>query len=356
MIEFLDRTGIVIAVVFCLLTFIYLLLLFILLLRIFEQIRFKKEKDFIGRWEDKIFDYLSVESNPHELIKLFPESSYKYLLHNLRSYLLTLKGSDKEKIKRLINETPIYDFLIRRLKSFLKRNLIFGAYYLGLAESESAKFILRKKLKTHNELAFLTCALSLARINDIDSIPLILKGASRFKLLSRDTLQSIIMEFDESACMQLLMTLDGEKSPTIKAVIIAVLRHFKFAPAAPDILTFLFNEESETVLIEALKYFGEVQYRDAVAAIRFYLLNSKPEIRAEAIKAALKIGEPTLEERIWSLIYNHDRNVKVIAAETSYYFSDASREKLKLLAYSFPNTMESSIARMIVSEKTIHLN
>ena len=297
-----------------------------------------------------------MDYNPNELIKLFPGSSYKYLLNNLRSYFLNLKGVDKEKIQRLINNTPLYGYLINRLKSFRKKNLIFAAYYLGLAQSEGAKFILRKKLKIRNELVFLTCALGLARMNDIDSIASIFKEASKFKYLSRDTLQSIFLEFDESACMQLLMTLDSEKSPVFKSVIIAVLRYFKFAPAAPDILTYLFNEESTPILIEALKYFGEVQYRDALAAIRFYLLNSKPEIRAEAIKAALKIGEPSLEERVWSLIYNHDRNVKVTAAESSYYFSKASREKLKMLAYSIPNTMESSIARMIVSEKSIHLN
>ena len=356
MIEFLDQTGIVLAVVFILLTFIYLLLLFILLLRILEQIRFKREKNFIARWENKIFDYLSENYDQNELIKLFPKSSYKYLLHNLRSYLLNLKGVDKEKIQRLINETPLYDYLLNRLKSFRKKNLIFAAYYLGLAHSENAKYIMQKKLKIRNELVFLTCALGLARMNDIDSIEYILKEASKFKYLSRDTLQSILLEYDESVCMQLLTTLDNEKSPVFKAVIIAVLRYFKFSPAAPNILTYLFNEESTPILIEALKYFGEVQYRDAVAAIRFYLLNSKPEIRAEAIKAALKIGEPSLEERVWSLIYNHDRNVKVTAAESSYYFSEESREKLKMLAYSIPNTLESSIARMIVSEKTIHLN
>jgi len=39
-----------------------------------------------------------------------------------------------------------------------------------------------------------------------------------------------------------------------------------------------------------------------------------------------------------------------------YGFSDNSKDKLKQLAYSIPNTIESSVARMIISEKTIHLN
>jgi len=354
--EFLSQTGIVISVIFSLLTIIYLLILFILLIRIFEQYRSAREKIFISNWEKKIFEYLNEDQNPHELIKLFPKSTYKYLLNNLRGYQLMLKGDDKEKIQRLINQTPVYDYLLKKIKSFRSKSLIFGVYYLGLAESENSRFIIRKKLKTRNELVFLTCALSLARMNDIDSINSIFNEAAKFKYLGRDTLQSILLEFDESCCMHLLMRLDNEKSPVFKSVIIAVLKHFKYEQGAPDILSFLFNEESTLVIMEALKFFSEIRYPGALAAVRFYLNNSKPELRAEAIKAALRINDPSLEDRVWSLIYNNDRIVKVTAAETSYYFSDASREKLKLLAYSIPNTIESSIARMIISQKTIHLN
>ena len=356
MFEFLSQTGIVISVVLILLTFIYLLLLFIFLIRIFERIRLKKKKDFIRRWEYKIFEYINEGYNPQELIKLFPKSSYKYLLHHLRSFQLTLKSEDKERIQKFVSEIPLYDYLVKNLKSLFIKKLIFGAYYLGLAESKNAKFIIRKKLKTYNELAYITCALALARMNDVDSINSIFNEASKFKYLSKDTLQSILLEFNESACKYLSKRMEHEKSPLFKSVIIAVLRHYKFTPAAPSILKYLFNRESTPIVIESLKYFGEVKYSEAVPAIRFYLMNSKPDVRAEAIKAALKIGEPSLEERVWSLIYNHDRNVKVTAAESSYYFSDQSREKLKSLAYSIPNTMESSIARMIISQKIIHLN
>ena len=337
-------------------TLIYLLILFILLIRIFKQYRSARERVFVCGWEKKIFEYLNSDQNPNELIKSIPVSSYKYLLNNLRGFQLMLKGNDKEKIQRLVNETPVYNYLLKKIKSFRSGNLVFGVYYLGLAESENSRFIIREKLKKRNELVFLTCALSLARMNDVDSINRIFNEAAKFKYLGRDTLQSILLEFDESCCQHLLMRLDNEKSPAFRSVIIAVLRHFKFEPAAPDILSFLFNEESTLVITEALKYFSDIKYSGALAAIRFYLNNSKPELRAEAIKAALRIGETSLEDRVWQLIYNNNRNVKITAAEASYYFSISSREKLNVLAYSIPNTIESSIARMIISQKSIHLN
>ena len=110
------------------------------------------------------------------------------------------------------------------------------------------------------------------------------------------------------------------------------------------------------MVIESIKYFGEIEFLDASTAVRFFLIHSRPEIKSEAIRTAVKIGAAGLENRIWSLIYDEDRNVKETAAEAMYGFSDTSKDKLIQLAYSLPNTIESSIARMIISEKTIHLN
>ena len=321
-----------------------------------EHVREIKKKNFANKWEDKIFDYLSNKGNPISTINLFPKSSYKYFLQNLSGYLLTLKGDDWINLSKLVNETKIYDYLLSHLHSRRKKKLIFGAYYLGLAKSTGAKSILRKKLKRKNEMVFLSCALSLARMNEADSLDDILNESVKFKKLSRDFLLSILLEFDRSVCTKLLNRLDVEKSLRLKAIIISALKHFKYTPAATSILPILVKEKSVELVIESIKYFGEIEYLDASTAIRFFLLHSHPEIRTEAVRAAAKIGAEGLENRIWSLIFDKDRNVKVTAAEAMYDFSNNSKEKLKELAYSIPNTIESSVARMIISERAIHLN
>jgi DNA-binding protein Fis len=321
-----------------------------------EQVREIKQKNFVKRWEDKIFEYLANNGNPISTINLFPKSSYKYFLQNISSYLLTLNGNDRINLSKLINETKIYDYLLSHLRSRRKKKLIFAAYYLGLARSTQAKFILRKKLKTKNEMVFLSCALSLARMNELESLDDILNEALKFKKLSRDILLSVLLEFDESVCEKLLKRLDLEKSLWLKAIIISALKHFKYKPAATLILPILVKEKSVELVIESIKYFGAIEYLDASTAIRFFLLHSHPEIRTEAIRAAAKIGSAGLENRIWSLIFDKDQNVKVTAAEAMYDFSNSSKDKLKQLAYSNPNTTESSVARMIISERAIHLN
>jgi len=356
LLEFLSSTGLVISFISILLVSIYLLILFILITRMIEQVRELKQKNFVKRWEEKIFEYLADNRNPISTISLFHKSSYKYLLQNLSGYLITLKGNDWIKLSKLINETKIYDYLLSQLRSLRKEKIIFGAYYLGLAKSTEAKFRLRKRLKHKNEMVFLSCALSLARMNESDSLEDILNEAVKFKEISRDTLLSVLLEYDVSVCEKLFMRLNIEKSLWLKAIIISALKHFKYAPAATLILPILIKEKSIELVIESIKYFGEIEYLDASTAIRLFLMHSHPDIRAEAIRAAVKIGAEGFESRIWSLIYDTDRHVKVTAAEAMYGFSDNSKYKLKQLAYSMPNTIESSVARMIISEKTIHLN
>jgi len=263
LLEFLSNTGIILSVIFVLLSLIYFLILFILIVRILERVREKRERNFIARWEEKIFEYLASDIRPSEILNLFPKSSYTYLLQNLRGYLLTLKGKDREKLTALINETELFDYLIKNLNSSRKKRVIFGAYYLGLARSTNAEFVLRKKLKSKNEMVFVTCALSLARINLIDMIDDIFEEAANYKNLSEDTMLSILYEFDESICEILLMRLDHESSARFKSIIISTLTHFKFYAAAPIILKTLLNEEISKVIIKALEFFGEIEYLDA---------------------------------------------------------------------------------------------
>ena len=354
MFELISETGTVLSVILILMACIYLLVLAILIIRLTQQIAETRQKNFIERYEHIIFEYLGEEQRPVDVIKLFPVSNYKHLLNYLRGHLLSLKGNDWKKLARLVNETRLYDYLLKQLNSRLKKKIIFGAYFIGLAKSENAKFILKKNLKHKNRMVFLACALSLARINDVDSLNLILNRSAKFKNLSRDTLLSIIYEFKDSVCERLVKRLENEKSLFFESIIISALGYFKYSPAASHILPVLIKAESDELVLESLRYFREIEYLDASTAIRFCLLNSNPDIKVEAIRAAERIGVSVLEERIWSLIYDTERRVKITAAEAMYNFSDFSRKKLKQLAYSIPDTKESSIARMIVSEKTIH--
>ena len=76
MLEFLSSTGLVLTVIFILLTSIYLLILFILIIRTMEQVREIKQKNFVNRCEEKIFEYLADNRNPISTISFFRKSNY----------------------------------------------------------------------------------------------------------------------------------------------------------------------------------------------------------------------------------------------------------------------------------------
>jgi hypothetical protein len=87
------------------------------------QAREIKQKNFVKRWEGKIFEYMADNRNPISIINLFTKSNYKYFLKNLSSYLLTLKGNDWINLSKLINETKIYDYLLSQLRSRRKKKI-----------------------------------------------------------------------------------------------------------------------------------------------------------------------------------------------------------------------------------------
>jgi hypothetical protein len=325
------------------------------MIRFLEQTRKMVEKNFILRWEERIFDYLSTDKTPHDVIRLFNRYGYKYILPFLRSYLLTLKGSDKDKLMKLITDTELFDYIHGQLKSVKKRKIVFGAYYLGLAKSDGAVKELKNKLKYNDEHVFVTCAMSLARINAIEALDDIFVGIEKFKGLTRDTFLSILLEYDYHVCDNLTKRLEVETSKKIKSIIITTLRHFKHLAAAPTVMEILSKETNKELIIEILKYLGEVEYIDASKELEFYLQSPDPDIKTETIKAVQKIGDTSLESKIWELIKDKNRNVQVSAAEAMYDISDKSREQLKNIEHKMPNTIESSIARMIIEERAIQV-
>jgi hypothetical protein len=353
LIEHLDKTGEILGIVLILFVLIYLLVLFILMIRFLEQTRKMVERNFILRWEERIFDYLSTDKTPDDVIRLFNRYGYKYILPFLRSYLLTLKGADKDKLMKLITDTELFDYIHTKLKSVNKKKIVFGAYYLGLAKSDGAVKELRNKLRYNDEQVFVTCAMSLARINAVEALDDIFTGIEKFKGLTRDTFLSILLAYDDHVCDNLTKRVEIETSTKIISIIITALRHFKYLAAAPTIMEILSKETNKELIIEILKYLGDVEYIDATKELEFYLQSQDPDIKTEAIKAVHKIGDTRLEDKIWELIKDENRNVKVTAADAMYDISPKSREKLKNIEDTMPDSLESSIANMIIEERAI---
>ena len=339
--------------IFALLILTYALVIQVVLLRLFHGYQNKQEQKFFAVWEEKIFMFLEGEEKPQALIKKISRSKYLYLLHFLREFLLMLKGDDFLKLSAIVNDTKIQQFLIAQIKSGSPKKINEAAYFLGLAKSVAAKNILRKKLRSQNASVFLSCALALARLNDVNIIFDIFGNARRFKFVSKDSLLTILSEFTDEICAPLLKNLKREKNTLIQSITITLFRHFKYYKAGESVLKIMVYSQNKEVIIESIKFFSSIEFMEASTAMRSLINHPKPEVRTEVLKALAVLGNESFEQRIWDCMYDPEYEVQYNAVITLMKLIPSSEEKISRFAYGNRKDRAAAIARMVLSERSI---
>lgn len=343
----------ILVALFVLLQVAYFFMAIIFFLRAVNFFRTKRQEKFISKWQDHIFSYLYSNDNPQDLISLIPKSKYKYLFSYLRTFLFNLKGDDLNRLKQLITETSLREYFFSRADKLNRRDRVEAIYFLKYINTEKTVNLLIKNLNSPSELIFRTTVESLAYLNAYGKINLILDVAKTRKNLTSDSILSMILKFDKSICPILTERLDTEKSTKILLIIITVLWHFKYAEALKKVLNILFYGGDKSLIIEALRYLGEVENLDSINALRFFLGHSKPDIRVAAIEAVGKIGDASLEDYIINKMLDPELEVKIAAAKAMYKCSTKTEYKLFEYAKNPSSQIESVIAQRIIMEKRI---
>ena len=128
---------------------------------------------------------------------------------------------------------------------------------------------------------------------------------------------------------------------------------FKYQEAAPAVLEYFSKISDHEFISEAIKYFEEVEYFNAANALKIYIQHDSLDIKIGAIKALTRLGAKNLDEILYELINNNEWNVQLAAANCMYDYSDKSKARLFSMAESSGESLEASIARMIISEREI---
>ena len=259
-------------IIIILLMAVCLLVIFVIVLRFYHVVHDKYIKRNLAKWETPIFEYLEGDIKPQAIVNRVPRRKYKFLLKYLRDYLKVLKGEDYTKVASLVNDTNLFNYLIKKSKLNIRRR-IDAAYFLGLSRCQRAKPILVKNLKSKSILLFLSSSISLAKLNALDSVGQILTNANRFSRISRDTILSILSEFERSVCFPLTKRLLNEKNDFYKIVIVIILRHFQFHEAANVVQRMIIYERSPEFIIQGIRFLGEIEHFDAVELLRSFFIN-----------------------------------------------------------------------------------
>jgi hypothetical protein len=336
-----------------LLCLVYLLILYVIDLRLYHDYLARRQHKFADKWEKAIFQYLQLRGDPEDFIKKVPRRKYLLLLELLRQFLLSLKGSEYEKIADIIKQKRLYDFLIKRLNSHRINRVVTSAYFLGLANIVMSKDLLKKKLDTKNEIVFISCATSLAQINEVSVVGEILTRAQAFKDLSRDSLLFILLEYNEDVCDPLIKLLPGRIPDYQKEAIISLFRHFKYKEAAPEVTKTLVNSHNVELILECLRFIKEILYLEAHYVVKPLLDHQNPLVMVEAIKTIGKLGAGPLVDKIFSKLLDENYEVQLAAAVTISQDIPSGRDRLNKMAYDINKERASratSIARMVLSE------
>ena len=312
----------------------------------------KRRQAFVLKCEKLLDEYLEDKITVESFLKLISGPTIDMFLMFLKVYIQNLRGKDFKKVAALINETPISRKLKEELNSSSKNNIKRSAYFLGMIRNAEVKELVLDKLNFDDTLVFENCAVYLARINFQEAVPEILLAADRFHSLNRAIMISIFLEYESSVCNKLVHRFPSE-SLNNKINFVIIFRMFKYHEAAPVVLKYFKEVNDDEFITEAIKYFGEIEYVDSIDVLANYLQHKSPEIIVEALKVLTKVGAINLEGKLYELINNNEWNVQLAAANCMYDYSKQTKAKLLSMAKDTSNNLESTIARMIISEREI---
>lgn len=331
-------------------------LICILVMRFLDHLEEIRQKRFIAKWQNHIFDYISSSEEPGNLISSISRHQYNNLLTLLRNLLFNLKGADAERLKGLITEPKFLKYVFTQLKSYKKKKRNKAIYFLRFVNTTEVIELLLKELETSNEMIFRTTVESLAYLNTIEKVDSILDLIKKQRHLNVDNVLSMINNFDKRICPVITKRLATEKSNIIQQVLIAILWNHKYAEANKEVLSILTQSSDNKVILEAIRYLGEIEDYDSLKTLQMGLYSSKPEVRIASIQAISKIGLGPLEDSIIENFYNTQFQVKIAAARALIRHSAKGKKILYDLAKHTSEDVDVIIAKRVFLERRIFGN
>ena len=326
-----------------------LLILIVILIRYLDD-RFKKKiSAFSEKYSALFFSYLGSETNPEEFLAQIPPNYINILLIFIQDYFQTLTGKELVSLQRLINDTWIFDLLMDDLNSHSRKRQVRAIYLGGVSKIHKIKPFLKDFLSQKDPLIFYHSARSLARMNAIEFAERILAGASLHKEISQDILVSIFLEFKPEVCNYLLKRIHIEDD-RFKVVIVKILRHFNYRDASSEIEKIISRTKSKILILEMIKYAGQIECLEALNAIKSFLDFEDSDIQIEAIKAIASIAGNNAVNIISNNIFKKSQQVQIDTAETLSELKPDGIDFLRRVAKDNKEPMAAAVAQLVLSE------
>jgi len=356
-ISFLFSNVIILDLILYALIFFILVLIAISLLligvRLITSYKSSIHIKFLYEWEPKLFAFLESDIPPNEFLFKLKTDRVSNFLVLIRNYLNLLTGHDFDRLKSLLKSDKIISYFEDSLKKGKTRNTVEAIYYLGIFKNPSYNTVVEKYLHANDDEIYSHSARSLARMDANEYIHDILRLWPSHQKVSRDTLYSILIEFQVESCIVMHEILGKTSDNKIRTIILAALTHFQYSDATDIALEYFSQSDDQELLIQSMKYFEELEFREASNELIKIFSNSSPELISQAIKTAVKISNPKLEKILFDKVSNFNWQNKIDTINALYEMSIESREKLIELSKNPNCPEETSIAKMVISEREL---
>lgn len=268
---------------------------------------FKMESLLLSLFDEQILAYQwAVRIPSHEL---------GYLQGFLLPYLESLKGESFQKLVAAAHYSGLVKRLLQEGRSAEPWKQAQAVYFLGLIREPQVLPLLEPGLASDNMFWFYPSVIALAR-NDLQNLPRVLETLRNRSDWTEHLGVSIFAEMGEKVCPALLAILaQGEPSPKIERLALAVLAHFGYRGSESTLKEYILHSTERELRIRALRAWSQLQL-GFFEGIALAMKDPDWEIRVAAVTALGSSGAVDQADLALHLLRDSDWWVRLRAAQT----------------------------------------
>ena len=250
-----------------------------------------------------------------------------------------MKGEAFEKLVAVAHHSGLVKRLIQEGRSSEAWKQAQAVYFLGLIREPQVLPLLERGLASDNMFWFYPSVIALAR-NDLKNLPRVLETLRNRTDWTEHLGVSILAEMGEEVCPALLNTLaQGEPSPKIERLALAVLAHYGYLGAESTLKDYILHSKEHELRIRALRAWGQLQLV-FFEGIALAMKDPQWEIRVAAVTTLGSSGANDRADLALPLLRDPDWWVRLRAAQTLLKL--CAREELHTI---IDNPLEDRFAR-----------
>lgn len=287
----------------------------ILRLRYIANKNNRQRHQAFAKMESFLLTLFAEDIFPHQWAVRIPSHELGYLQEFLLPYLESLKGESFEKLVAVAHHSGLVKLLLQEGRSPVAWRQAQAVYFLGLIREPQVLPMLERGLASRNMFWFYPSVIALAR-HDLQDLPRILDTLRNRSDWTEHLGVSILAEMGEEVCPVLLATLaQGEASPKIERLALAVLAHFGYRGSESILKEYILPSKDRELRIRALRAWSQLQL-GFFAGIALAMKDPDWDIRVAAVTALGSSGAEDQAHLAYPLLRDRDWWVRWRAAET----------------------------------------